>query len=139
MISRKNTPAPARVTAPKQVAKPRIVVADDNNEILQVVRLLLEPKGYEVVTLKKNVFECVKAEHPNLLLLDVLMSGEDGRIITKNIKASRALRDIPVILFSAKQNLAQIAADAGADGFLEKPFESRNLYSMIERHARTGK
>lgn len=126
-----------RTAAPKTKAPPRrILVADDSVEILEVVRLLLEPKGYKIITTQKNVLSTVKKEHPDLLLLDVLMSGEDGCLITKKLKASKTLRDIPIVLFSAKNDLAWIAAEAGADGFLGKPFTSGSLYKVVDRLAK---
>jgi PleD family two-component response regulator len=79
----------------------RILVVDDDLDILVVMEILLTMKGFEVeVTAKwENTFEKVETFKPELILLDVLISGNDGRTICKQLKAQDETKDIPIIMF----------------------------------------
>ena len=70
------------------------------------------------------------SEKPNVILMDMWLSGEDGRDICRIIKADEKLRDIPVLIMSASRGLEQSALDAGANEFIAKPFD---LGEMIDR------
>lgn len=113
--------------------KKKILVADDDPAILDVMKLMLEDEGYDVETSVDGdrVYK-MECDYPDLLLLDIWMSGSDGRDICKYVKAHKLTRDIPVIMFSANKDGAQIARDAGAEDFIAKPFEVDELLSKIK-------
>jgi DNA-binding response OmpR family regulator len=111
----------------------KIMVADDDPAILDSLKLMLEFEDYEVITtLNANTVLQLKDELPDLLLLDIWMSGTDGRDVCRLLKQDERTRSIPVILFSASKDIELSARKAGADDFLAKPFEMEELLGKIE-------
>ena len=109
------------------------MIADDDPGIVDAVELLLEFEGYEVTsTVDGTTVLEMKEELPDLLLLDIWMSGEDGRDICKKFKESELTKDIPVIMISASRDVRESAIAAGADDFLSKPFEMNELLQKVE-------
>lgn len=113
----------------------KILVADDDPSILEALQMLLEDEGYNVET-SNNGASLIKAreEYPDLILLDIWMSGMDGRDICRQLKNNDITKNIPVILVSANKDTEQIAKDAGADGFIAKPFEMEDLLAKVKEH-----
>lgn len=111
----------------------RILVVDDDIDILSVMEILLTMKGFEVeVTAKgENTFPKIETFNPDLIILDVLISGHDGRTICKQLKANEATKNIPVIMFSAHPGAAATIADYGADDFISKPFDVNDLIRKV--------
>ena len=111
----------------------KILVVDDEPDILEFLRAILEDEGYTVATTDKG--EYVEELHngglPHLILLDMLLSGKDGREIVKHLKRQDETRHIPVIMFSAHPSAEVAARTAGADDFLAKPFEIDDLLEKI--------
>lgn len=114
--------------------KKKILIADDDPAILEAMQMMLEDAGYEVVTTVdgETVYKMEK-EFPDLLLLDIWMSGQDGRNICKFLKGQDLTKDIPIIMVSANRDTEQIAKDAGADDFLAKPFEMMELLEKVKK------
>ena len=112
---------------------PKILVIDDDVDILSVMEILLSMKGFNVeVTAKgENTFPKIESFKPDLILLDVLISGYDGRVICKELKSNEETKSIPVIMFSAHPGAAATIADYGADDFIAKPFNVTNLIDKI--------
>jgi DNA-binding response OmpR family regulator len=111
----------------------KVLVVDDDIDILSVMEILLTMKGFEVeVTAKgENTFPKIKTFKPDIILLDVLISGHDGRIICKKLKSDNETRHIPVIMFSAHPGAAASIAEYGADDFINKPFDVGNLIQKV--------
>jgi DNA-binding response OmpR family regulator len=111
----------------------KILVVDDEPDILEFVQAILEDEGYTVATTSKG--EYVETLHngglPNLILLDVLLSGKDGRTIARQLKSQEDTKHIPIIMFSAHPSAEQTAREAGADDFIAKPFEIDDLLEKI--------
>ena len=115
--------------------KKRVLVVDDSQAILDVMTLALEAEGYEVTTsLTGAYFQHMGGTLPDLILLDVLLSGEDGGEICQRLKSDERTRHIPVILISAHAGLHETTARCGADGFLVKPFHLTALREIVTRH-----
>jgi CheY-like chemotaxis protein len=116
--------------------KKKILVVDDEPDILDFVQAMLEDAGYEVVTTDKG--EYLEKLHngglPNLILLDVLLSGKDGREIVKYLKNREETKPIPVIMLSAHPSAEGTAKVAGAEEFLAKPFEMDDLLALIRKY-----
>lgn len=112
----------------------KIMIADDDPGIVDAIELLLEFEGYQVASTTDGakVLE-LEDDLPDLLLLDIWMSGEDGRDICRQLKQDERKKNIPVIMISASKDVAQSAMDAGANDFLAKPFEMVDLLKKIER------
>jgi len=115
----------------------RILVVDDNTDILQIVKIILENYGFEVMVTPKGeeAFSKTDTYNPQLILMDVfLSSGIDGREICKTLKSNSQTKDIPVILFSAQIKMDDGFQNWGADDFISKPFEVKELISKIKSH-----
>ena len=112
----------------------RIMIADDDPGIVDAVEMLLEFEGFEVSsTVDGSTVLDMKREYPDLLLLDIWMSGEDGRDICKRMKSDVSMRGIPIIMISASKDIKESAMDAGADDFLAKPFDMQDLLTKIDK------
>lgn len=114
----------------------KILVVDDDPDILEFLQVILEEEGYQVVTSEKG--EYLEQLHngglPDFILLDVLLSGKDGREIVKYLKQQTETKCIPVMMFSAHPSAEQTAIEAGADDFIAKPFDINNLLTKIARY-----
>jgi CheY-like chemotaxis protein len=108
-----------------QSQKKKLLVVDDDADILEFLKVILEDEGYTVVTTDKDDYlEKLQDEPlPHLILLDLLLSGKDGREIVKYLKTNEKTNHIPVIMFSAHPSAREITKQAGADDFVAKPFE----------------
>lgn len=115
--------------------KKHILVADDDHAIGDALQAMLEDTGYCVTTTTdgKNV-EQLQKNFPDLILLDIWMSGMDGREICKRFKSQITTKHIPIIMISANTNGEKIAKEAGANDFVAKPFEINDLLAKIEKH-----
>ena len=115
--------------------KSTIVIADDDPAILEAIKLTLELYNFNVETIGDGVvIPKLVSLQPKLLLLDICMSGADGREICKMMKTLDATKDIPVIMISASCDLQESLAYSGADDFLEKPFEIHELLSKVNKY-----
>lgn len=115
--------------------KKKILIADDDPAILEALKLMLEDAGYEVeTTVNGETVQTVKENFPDLILLDIWMSGMDGRDICAYLKSQELTRHIPIIMISANKDAMQIAKDAGADDFIAKPFEMNDLIARIKAY-----
>ena len=113
----------------------RILVVDDEESILEVVQIVLEGEGYLVQTSMDSSFlQTILSPLPDVILLDVLLSGEDGREICRRIKADTQLHHIPVIMLSAHADANKVANTGGADAFLEKPFDVDALIAIVQKY-----
>jgi len=112
----------------------RILAVDDDKDILEVLEFILEDSGYNVRTLSegRNLLAEIKNYGPDLILLDVMLGGLDGRELCKEIKTKAETAHIPVILFSAGHNISRLMHQQYApDAFLEKPFDISALMDTV--------
>jgi len=115
--------------------KHKIVIADDDLAILDAMKMMLELYGFEVETVSDGmVISKLLSHQPKLLLLDVYMSGLDGRDICRAIKKTAATKDIPVIMISASSNMKDALKDSGADDYLPKPFDIEELLHKLNKY-----
>lgn len=117
------------------MSRKKILVADDDQSILDVLGIILsEMGGYETVLVNDatNLANRVAGLMPDLVLLDLSMSGFDGKEICEELKQNTVTSSIPVLIFSANRDIQIIAQESGADGFLEKPFEMPALLEKVE-------
>jgi two-component system, OmpR family, alkaline phosphatase synthesis response regulator PhoP len=117
------------------MAKGKILVVDDEIYIVHILDFSLGMEGYEVVTALdgEQALERARAEHPDLIVLDIMMPKLDGYETCKMLKADDNTKQIPVILLSAKgRNVDQkIGFEVGADDYITKPFSPRKLVERI--------
>ncbi len=114
----------------------KILVVDDDESILDAITLILEEEKYEVETTPKGEEAYTKTTLflPDLILLDVLMSGSDGRLICRQLKTDDSTKKIPVIMISAHPSAKNGAFECGAEDFLPKPFDMYQLLGKIQLH-----
>ncbi|CAN5192613.1 N/A [soil metagenome] len=114
----------------------KILVIDDDPDILVVMEIILNMKGFtpEVTSDWDTIFERVEAFQPDLIVLDILIAGNDGRTICKQLKADPKTKEIPVIMLSAHSAAAATIKEYGADDFIAKPFQVNDLVEKINRH-----
>ncbi len=119
-----------------QGRKKKILVVDDEPDILEFLQVILEEEGYAVLTSEKGEFleQLHNGGLPDLILVDVLLSGKDGREIVKHLKSQEETKHIPVIMFSAHPSAEQTAREAGAEDFIAKPFEIDEMLAKIGNH-----
>jgi two-component system cell cycle response regulator DivK len=113
--------------------KKRVFICDDDEDILFICRHVLEREGFEVVTSNNNnnITEMVKGIGPDVILMDNWVPDMGGVAASKALKSSTELRHIPIIYFSANNDVVKLAREAGADSYLEKPFEITDLVKVI--------
>ena len=117
------------------VNRKKIMIADDDSDILEVITLILEDKGFEVSTaINGEKLESMQESLPDLLLLDIWMSGRDGREICRQLKNQPATKHIPIIMLSANIDISKISAECGANDCIAKPFDIKDLLKVINKH-----
>ena len=119
----------------------RVLVVDDNSDILDVVRIFLESNGYEVLTINNgdNILNDVVNYSPQIILLDVYLRGSNGVEICNHLKSNPSTKNIPVIMFSAQTTDYLILRKCAADDFIEKPFDEKILVEKINHLLNTHK
>ncbi|GAC1378800.1 MAG: hypothetical protein NVSMB45_00150 [Ginsengibacter sp.] len=114
----------------------KILVVDDDLDILVVMEILLNMKGFEVEVTPKweHALEKIRVFKPDLILLDVLISGNDGRTICRKLKSQEETKAIPIIMFSAHPSAEATISEYGANDFIAKPFDVNDLIIKIKKH-----
>jgi len=113
----------------------KILAVDDDSDIVEIIKIVLESEGFEVSTLTsgRNVLNVISSMRPDLILLDVMLGGMDGRDICKAIKTHSLFKSIPVVMISASHNLQSVLKlpDSPND-FLSKPFDIDSLVKKVK-------
>lgn len=113
--------------------KKKVLIIEDDAEICEAMQLILEYAEYEVET-NVNIQEIQAMQDlPDVILLDIWLSGVNGKDICANLKSQERTKHIPIIMCSANKEIKQIAAEAGADDFLAKPFEMNDFLARVEK------
>ena len=112
----------------------RVLILDDDIDILQICTIVLKKKGFDVQTLNNSsqVVAQVRSYQPDVILMDNWIPGPGGIEATRLLKQDPATQDIPVIFFSANSNVTQLAREARADYFLQKPFDITELEGIVQ-------
>ena len=114
----------------------RIVVADDDVDIRELVEFKLSTMGHDIVAVADGAaaVEACREQRPDLAVLDVMMQGMSGLEAVRIIRADEALSSIPVILLTARAQESDVETgfDSGADDYITKPFSPRELAGRVE-------
>jgi len=113
----------------------RILIVDDNSVNLKLATDVLEMEGYAVEKAvdAEQAQEMLKSATPDLILMDIALPGMDGLTLTRKLKADERLKDVPVVAMTAfaMKGDEQKALDAGCDGYITKPIDTRKLPQQV--------
>lgn len=130
-------PQAEKTASSGSVGRARILVVDDEENIVQLVRSILERQGYAVDTASDGVeaLSAIFDRRPDLVVLDVMMPRMDGLTLVEHLRHDPALSDLPVLLLTAKSQDSDIldGYGAGADIYLTKPFRPEELVEFVRR------
>ncbi len=120
--------------------RPRILIVDDEADLLAVLRFGLEAEGFEVIHASdgEEALKRAREGHPDLMVLDLMLPKLDGYKVCRALKFDERYRTLPIIILSARSSEQdkQLALSMGADAFVTKPYEMRDLVTRIR--ARLG-
>ncbi len=107
------------------MGKKKVLVIDDDQDILDAISFILDDAGYTVITRDSasDVEAIVQTNFPDLIILDVFLSGYDGREVTKNLRKRNETKNTPIILISAHPFAPASILKTGASAFIPKPFD----------------
>jgi two-component system cell cycle response regulator DivK len=113
----------------------RVLILDDDIDILQICTIVLKKKGFDVQTLNNSnqILNQVRTYQPDVILMDNWIPGPGGIEATRLLKQDPHTQSIPVIFFSANSNVTQLAREAHADYFLQKPFDITDLEATVQK------
>lgn len=118
------------------MADKKILVVDDEEHILELIKFNLEKNGYGVITADngKDAFLIAKEQQPDLMLLDLMLPGMDGLDVCKEIRKEASISNMPIIMITAKsEELDKILGlELGADDYITKPFSVRELIARVK-------
>ena len=122
--------------------KKKIIVVEDEPDLVDVVTYNLEREGYSVLASQRGDegLNLIRSEAPDLVLLDLMLPGMDGLSICRQMKSDSSTKEIPIIIASAKgeESDVVIGLEMGADDYLAKPFSPRELLARIRAVLRRG-
>ena len=119
----------------------KVLIVDDDPDLVEAVSTILESKGYAVAKAYGGVEGLKKArtENPDLIVLDVMMPDKDGYTVCKELKADKKYRSIPILLLTAvvshiptTKYTHQMGMDMEADDYMDKPVEPKELVKRVE-------
>lgn len=114
----------------------KILVVDDDEDVLETIQLILEIGGYDVEPLNdaELIFEHLADFEPDLILLDVVLGKIDGRVICSQIKSHEDTKHIPILMMSGLYDLKEVKEmECAPDDFMSKPFKMDLLLEKIEK------
>ena len=127
--------------AAEQALRQRVLVVDDDAEIVTFLATLLELEGIESTVATSAAAALEKLDHvlPSLVLLDIAMPDRDGLDLCRELKKDPRTRDVPVFVVSARpgKDVVERALAAGAEEFIRKPFENQELIARIRQRLRS--
>ncbi|EHQ27416.1 response regulator receiver domain-containing protein [Mucilaginibacter gracilis] len=115
----------------------RILLIDDDEDILEILNVVFQENGYEaVLSNTSEAAEHIRIIQPDMVLLDVRIVGyaKSGPEICKEIKSKLETRQLPVMLVSGETDLAVLAKECGANSFIAKPFDIFDLLSHVKEY-----
>ncbi len=117
------------------MSQTKVLVADDDTGILDAIKIILEDEGYAIqTTTDGDAVKVLDGDLPQLILLDIWMSGHDGRDLCRLLKNRTATKHVPIILISATTDVDKMAIECGADDYIVKPFDLDELINKVKKY-----
>ncbi len=120
-----------------------ILIVDDSRTAIAVLKKTLQPTGYSVISAENGEqgIEMAKIQQPDLILMDVIMPGLNGFQATRILRKEPATQDIPIIIISGNEQATEKfwGLRVGANGFLAKPVERRELFHLLREHLKNAR
>ncbi len=113
----------------------KVFIFDDNKDLLELCTIVLEEAGYQIKTstTSNDIIQQVAEYQPDIIFMDNWLPDISGIEATRQLKADKDLKNIPVIYFSANNNVSALAKEAGADDYLSKPFDISSLEDIVKK------
>lgn len=113
----------------------KILVFDDDQDLLEICELILKSNGYQVETYSHcaTLWDTIARFAPDLIIMDNRLPGVSGADTIREIKKLSHTKDIPTILFSGESSIEELADEAGADFYLPKPFDIVQLEKLVRK------
>ena len=120
---------------------PKVLIVDDDPDVRTLMNVLMKGQGYDVATAfnKEDALSKLEDFQPSVILLDVLLSGSDGRELCRELKGNEEMKNVPVIMVSAHPGAAENISSYGADDFVSKPIDTASLLEKLERWTKVTK
>lgn len=122
--------------------KPKIILVEDEDDIAALIKLQAEISGYKLIIESDglNGYRTIEKEKPDLVILDIMLPGQSGLDICRKVKSHPELKNIPVIMISAKSEELDVVLglELGADDYVTKPFSTKILFSRVRAILRRG-
>ena len=113
----------------------KVIVVEDNRDILDLIQYILEDEGYEVISSADgSVLGNIEQHNPALIVLDNSLTNEKGSNLCRTLKSTASTAKYPVILVSAMNEIEDIAKECLAVAFLPKPFDIKDLVEVVKRN-----
>lgn len=126
----------SRTKSGSDAGAPRVLVVDDEDDLLELLRYNITREGYQVtcVASGEEALRSVRRNAPDLIVLDVMLPSIDGLEVCRRLKSESKTRDIPIIMLTAKSEEGDIVAglEHGADDYIAKPFSPRVLLARVK-------
>ena len=120
------------------MTKKRILLIEDEAELIRAIKIRLEAAGFETISAKdgEEGLETARKEKPDLIVLDLILPNMSGFDVCRKLKIDKEYKDIPIIMLTAKSETRSIfeAAGLSATDYVIKPFSLENLFSLICRY-----
>jgi two-component system, OmpR family, alkaline phosphatase synthesis response regulator PhoP len=118
------------------MSKKRILLVDDEPALLELIKIRLEANGYEIISASdgQQALDLARKEMPELIILDLMLPKVDGYQVCRLLKSDDKYKKIPILLFTAcaQESDKESGREAGADGYIVKPFEPNSLLAKIK-------
>jgi two-component system alkaline phosphatase synthesis response regulator PhoP len=122
------------------LTKHRILVVDDDKEVVRLMRGYLEQSGYEVLVAYngQTAMHIIRRDHPDLVLLDLMLPDQDGWDITRAVRSDPSIQHTPIIMLTARVTDADkiVGLEIGADDYVTKPYNPREVVSRVRARLR---
>ena len=114
----------------------KVFVFDDNPDILELCTIILEDAGYDIKTscTSNDIIDQVLSYIPDIIFMDNWLPDVGGIEATRALKKHETLKNIPLIYFSANNDVKTLAEQAGADDYLSKPFDIQDLEDIVNKY-----